>query len=332
MLLAFLLAVLFTPLAIKAAFKFKILDIPNDRKLHSTPLPRLGGAALLLAFLIAAGTKIAYFPKELIGLLAGLALVFLAGFLDDLKSKSAAFRLCFQSAAVVVLIISGVHINILPAFPGALIINYLLTFLWVIGIINAVNYLDGVDGLAAGLGVISGLSIFVLVSFSGPAGLGYLILAFTGACAGFLIFNFKPAKIFLGDSGSSIIGYLLAVFSIFAVWNVKSSPSAGMAAPLLILGIPIFDMLYTTVNRIKNGSVSNIKEWLEFTGKDHIHHRLISSGISQKNTVIFFYGINLILGISAVLLPIEPLLLLLPVILCFALIISIFRRSNPVVA
>ncbi|MEI6845729.1 MAG: MraY family glycosyltransferase, partial [Candidatus Firestonebacteria bacterium] len=166
-LLAFLLAVVLTPLAIKAAFKFKILDRPNKRKMHLKPVPRLGGAAVFTAFLIsAAAASNYYFSKEVTGIIAGLALVFIVELLDDIKSNSVFLRLGAQVGAVIILIVSGVHISVFPVFPGSIYLNYLLTFVWVVGIINAVNYLDGLDGLAAGMGIISSLSFFAVIYLS----------------------------------------------------------------------------------------------------------------------------------------------------------------------
>src|SRR3989339_58990 len=332
LLLAFLLAVIFTPLAIKVAFKFSILDIPNDRKIHLKPIPRIGGLAIFLAFLIAVGRNY-HFPKEVIGLLSGLVLVFAAEFLDDIKSNSAFLRLGAQVVAVIILIISGVYITVIPEFPGSVFFDYLLTVFWVVGIINAVNFLDGVDGLAAGLGIVSGLGFFAIIYISGQLELSYLLLAFLGASIGFILFYFKPAIIFLGDSGSSTIGFLLASFSIIGVWD-KNNVMIGVAMPVLIMGIPIFDMLYTTISRIKNGSVSTLREWIEFTGRDHFHHRLMHIGFSQKATVIFLYVLNLILGLSALALTRasekEALLLLFQAVLIFGIIVVLMRVGRKV--
>ena len=332
LLLSFLLAVIFTPLAIKAAFRFNILDLPNKRKIHSKPIPRIGGLAIFLAFLIAVARNY-HFPKEVIGLLSGLVLVFSVEFLDDIKSNSAFLRLGAQVVAVVFLIISGVYITVIPEFPGSIFLNYLLTIFWVVGIINAVNFLDGVDGLAAGLGIVSGLSFFSIIYMSGQFELSYLLIAFIGACAGFIIFNFKPAKIFLGDSGSSTIGFLLASFSIIGVWDQKNA-LIGSAMPVLVMGIPIFDMLYTTVSRIKNGSVTTVKEWIEFTGKDHFHHRLMHMGFSQKATVFFLYVLNIIFGLSALALTRssekEAMILLVQAVLIFGIIVVLMRVGRKI--
>ena len=321
-LLPFLLAVFFTPFAARWGLKLKILDIPDARKIHLNPVPRTGGTVLFFAFLIAAG-KIFYFPKEILGLLAGLIVVFLAEFLDDIKSNSAFLRLGAQAAAAVILITAGVYIRILPEFTGHIYIEYLLTVVWVTGIINAVNFLDGVDGLAAGLGIISGLSLFAIVYLAGQKELSLLLLAFTGALTGFIIFNFKPAKIFLGDSGASLIGFLLAGFSLIGIWGRPNS-LPKQAIPLLVLAIPIFDMLYTTISRIKNGSVTTLKEWIEYTGRDHFHHRLMNIGIPDVATVLFLYGLNLIMGFLALALTcLQGKAALLPIILALLIFTAI---------
>ncbi|MCX5776568.1 MAG: MraY family glycosyltransferase [Candidatus Firestonebacteria bacterium] len=331
-LLALLLTALFTPLAVKAALRFNLLDYPAARKIHTRPVPRTGGAAIFTAFLLASFV-VCNFSKEVAGLLAGLAVVFFAGFHDDLKSNSAFYRLSAQVAASCILISAGVFIRIFSEFPGSLILNYLLTVFWVTGIINAVNFMDGLDGLAAGLGLISGAAIFAVVCGTNRPELSCLLLAFLGVCAGFLPFNFKPAKIFLGDAGSSVIGYLLAGFSVMGVWNT-SSPVIGFILPVLVLSLPIFDMLLTTFSRIKNGSVSTVKEWLEFTGKDHFHHRLLNLGFSQKSAVFFLYGLNLILCLLAFAVSLiserEALLLFLGAVLLFSLLTSLIRAGRKI--
>lgn len=332
LLLSFLLAVIFTPLAIKMAFKYKILDIPGARKIHKKPIPRIGGLALFFAFLIAVLRNF-HFPKEVVGLMAGTLIIFVAEFMDDIKSNSAFFRLGAQVAAVIVLIASGVYITVIPDFPGSTILDYLLTLFWVVGIINAVNFLDGVDGLATGLGIISGLCFFYIVYFTGQTQLSYLILAFIGTCLGFILFNFKPAKVFLGDSGSSLIGFLLASFAIIGVWNSKNAV-IGSAMPILVLGIPIFDMIYTTISRILNGSVKSVKEWIEFTGKDHFHHRLMHIGFSERATVVFLYCLNITVGLSAIALihstEREAYLLLFQAVFIFFIIIVLMRVGREV--
>ncbi len=328
--LAFLLAVLFAPLAIKIAVKYKLFDLPDARKIHLSPMPRIGGLAVFFAFLIAA-VRTVHFPKELIGLFSGLTLVFIVEFLDDLKSNSAFLRLGTQVAAAIILIIAGVYIRVLPLFPGSVFLEHLLTVIWVVGIINAVNFLDGLDGLAAGLGVISGLSFFVIIYSSGQPELAYLILAFLGACLGFFMYNYRPAKIFLGDAGSTTIGFLLASFPLLGIWNTQNAVT-GSVIPVLVLGLPIFDLLYTSVLRIGNGSVSTVKEWIEFTGKDHIHHRLLQAGLPQKQVLFFLYLLNLILCFSAIALvnasEEQAILLFFQACLLFGLIAVLMRQAK----
>lgn len=329
-LLAFSLVVAFTPAVIWFAYKMKILDLPDSRKIHANPIPRIGGLAIFLAFMITVFRNFR-FPPEVIGLLSGALIIFIAGFADDIKSNSAFLRLGAQLAAVAALIYSGVYIKFVPIFKYSLLLDYLLTAFWVVGIVNAINFLDGIDGLAAGLGAISGLCFFIIVFLSGQKELAYLLMAFIGACCGFLVFNFRPAKIFMGDSGSSVIGFLLAGFSIIGVWN-SHNRVIGAAMPILILGIPIFDMIYTTISRVINGSVKSVKEWLEFTGKDHFHHRLLNIGFSQRSGVIFLYALNLILGLSSVALlnttEAVAYLLLVQAVFIFLIIVTLMRTGR----
>ncbi|HBU69262.1 MAG TPA: undecaprenyl-phosphate alpha-N-acetylglucosaminyl 1-phosphate transferase [Elusimicrobia bacterium] len=298
LILSFILAYVITPIAIKAAWRLKLLDMPNERKIHSVPIPRVGGIAIVLAVIVATARNF-QFSSELTGLVIGSSIIYLIGLIDDIKPLSASLRLAAQVIACVIVIKSGVVLNTLPlGFPGGHIIEIILTAFWLIGIANAINFLDGVDGLATGMVAISALLFFMIAWPTRQSYLAYLTIALAGASLGFLPYNYKPARIFLGDAGATFMGFLLAGLAVMGSW-AYNNPMVAISTPLLILGIPIFDMIYTTISRVKNGSVRNVKEWLEYAGKDHFHHRLMKLGFSEKKTVIFIWGLNLCLGLGS---------------------------------
>src|SRR3989339_581363 len=298
LILSFILAYVITPIAIKAAWRLKLLDMPNDRKILPVPIPRVGGIAIVLAVIVATARNF-QFSSELTGLVIGSSIIYLIGLIDDIKPLSASLRLAAQVIACVIVIKSGVVLNTLPlGFPGGHIIEIILTAFWLIGIANAINFLDGVDGLATGMVAISALLFFMIAWPTRQSYLAYLTIALAGASLGFLPYNYKPARIFLGDAGATFMGFLLAGLAVMGSW-AYNNPMVAISTPLLILGIPIFDMIYTTISRVKNGSVRNVKEWLEYAGKDHFHHRLMKLGFSEKKTVIFIWGLNLCLGLGS---------------------------------
>jgi UDP-GlcNAc:undecaprenyl-phosphate GlcNAc-1-phosphate transferase len=175
----------------------------------------------------------------------------------------------------------------------------LLTIIWIVGITNAVNFFDGMDGLATGLAVIGSLSFFIVAEITGQSYLGFLTIALAGSCLGFLKFNFKPASIFLGDAGSTFLGFTLAGIAIMGGWAEKN-PKVALSLPILVLSVFIFDMIYITIARVFKGVVRSFKEWIEYTGKDHLHHRLVTLGFNETQTALLIYLIAACLGISGI--------------------------------
>jgi UDP-GlcNAc:undecaprenyl-phosphate/decaprenyl-phosphate GlcNAc-1-phosphate transferase len=296
---AFTVTVLTCPGTIWLARRFKVLDIPDKRKLHGSPMPRLGGLAVLAGVLV---TTLRYAPDSVAfaTLLAGAAAVYLLALWDDIRSLSAAFRLSMQLLVCLTLILAGVHLTTVPPrVAGEAWLNGALTSFWIIGLLNAVNFLDGIDGLAASLGFVCA-ALFLAVGWDTRQSYVALLTAATaGACLGFLPYNWHRSATFLGDGGATLIGYLLACTAVFGTWNQRGDSFLHWSTPLLILSIPIFDMIYTTLSRIKNRQVSTVREWLEFVGKDHLHHRLLRLGLSQPRAVVFVVTLNLILGLGA---------------------------------
>lgn len=297
---SFLFAFLLTFLIKRIAIKLKILDIPTERKIHKTPTPLLGGAAVFLAFVWTVFLNFS-FSIELKGIVLGGAIIFLMGLVDDLRAIPALWKLLGQILASIVLLLHGIQLSFLPNTWWGNSGEILLTIIWVIGITNAVNFFDGMDGLATGVTVISSLSFFAVAYITQQQYLGFLTITLAGSCLGFLIHNFKPASIFLGDAGSTFLGFTLAGIAIMGGW-AQGNPKVALSLPILILSIFIFDMIYITVARILNGKVKNLKEWIEYTGKDHLHHRLVNLGLNEAQTVLFIYLISGCLGISGILL------------------------------
>lgn len=300
---SFFVAYLITPIVIKISHKFKILDLPDERKMHTQPTPRLGGVAIFFTVLL---LTINYFKysTELTGVIIATSIIFLVGLYDDIKGFKASTKLLAQILATLILIKFGVMLSFVPHWPGEHLIEAVITIIWIIGITNAINFLDGIDGLCAGLGVVCMTLFFIIGWHLRQTYLAYLTIALTGACVGFLPYNYrflsgKRASIFLGDSGSTVIGFLLASVAVMGSWAVKD-PVVSFSTPLLVLGVPIFDMIYTTISRFKNGSVRTIKEWLEFVGKDHFHHRLVTLGLLEKHAVMFILLITFCLGLGAI--------------------------------
>lgn len=295
---SFLLSLFFTLVMRRIASRAKIFDFPNERKIHKEPIPLLGGVAIFIAYV---GTVFLNFSfsLELKGIVIGGTIIFIIGLVDDIKSVPAFWKLAGQIAAVAVLIAFGVKLSFLPSHWLGVGGEVLLTVIWVIGITNAVNFFDGMDGLAAGTSAICALAFFGVAQITIQPYLAYLTIALAGSCLGFLIFNFKPASIFLGDAGSTFIGFTLAGIAVMGGW-AEGNPKVALSLPILILGVFIFDMVYITISRIYRGRVRNFKEWIEYTGKDHLHHRLVGLGLNEPQAVLFIYLITACLGIVGI--------------------------------
>jgi len=323
-LLSFLLANFVTPITRQIARQFKILDYPDKRKIHTQPIPLLGGLAIYLAFMIAVLRNL-NFSRELWGVVLGGTIVFLFGLIDDLKGLSAKIRFFGQVFATLLIIAFGVRVTVIPHWPGEYVMEVLITIFGVVGITNALNFFDGMDGLASGLSVVCLLSMFIVGIQMHEKWFIFLCAALIGSNLGFLPYNFKPASIFLGDAGATFLGFMVAALAIMGSWGqIGYSPMVATATPIIILGVLIFDMIYTTISRIRNGTVHNFREWLEYTGKDHLHHRLVHLGLTEKETVIFIYALALALGLGAVVLrtgkTVDSVLLLIQATIIFLIV------------
>jgi len=275
--LSFALSFCLTPLSSRIARKFNVVDNPDSRKIHIEATPLLGGAAVFIAFLISIVVNGIY-SHELRAILIASSVLFLIGVVDDFKEISARVRLMVQIISTVIVMSCGVVLQVIPESLGVFSQagNMLLTVLWIIGITNAMNFFDGMDGLAAGLSAIISFFLGVVAFQTGQPFLGWVAVAMMGSCLGFLPYNFrikKSASIFLGDAGSTVIGFVLACVAVYGDWS-EGSPVVALAPPLLIFWILIFDMVHITVDRILTGKVSNFRQWIDYVGRDHLHHRL----------------------------------------------------------
>ncbi len=323
-----------TPLCIRLARRFNAFDMPDERKTHDQATPLFGGVAVFLAFLAAIFIN-GIINRAIGGVLGAALLVFVVGLADDAKGVSAIIKLMVQLLAVAIVVSQGVFLRVVPDHLGLFsqLANLGLTFLWIVGITNAMNFFDGMNGLAAGLGAMIAFFLSVVAYQTDQPFVGWIAVAVMGSCLGFLPYNFRAkgkAFIFLGDAGSTFIGFILASISVYGVWSVDN-PVVALVSPVLIFWVLIFDMFYITIDRIVAGKVASVRQWLEYVGRDHLHHRLAVVLDSNVKSVVFIFALNGCLGISAVVLRhagvLEAALLLIQALL-LVLMISVLERSG----
>jgi len=299
-LFAFLGTGALTPLMVWIGHRWNLVDRPTDRKIHVTPTPRLGGLALYAGF-VGSILLNSIVPDWMVAILAAGSLLLIIGVLDDIRELPASVKLLGQLLAAGIVIASGKVLTLFPAgLPGD-VANIFLTLLWIVGITNAFNFFDGMDGLATGLAVLMAGFMGVVAFETNQAGLGWLAIAMIGAGLGFLPYNFrgaKPAVIFLGDGGSTFIGFTLACLAVKGNW-ADSSPIVSFSNPLLIFGVLIYDMIHITAERIVTGKVKSVKDWLDYVGKDHLHHRLERALGSRQASVTMIFLFTICLGLAA---------------------------------
>jgi UDP-GlcNAc:undecaprenyl-phosphate GlcNAc-1-phosphate transferase len=296
---AFLLALVLTPLTIRFAHRLNWLDQPAPRRLHQSPTPRIGGIPLALALLAGLAVTLPY-PRtdanelaRVVGLMVGTVLVAVVGFVDDVRELNALPLLAMQFGVALIAIASGVVIWKVPNPFGPDIefpiwFALALTVFWIMGMMNTVNFLDGVDGLVGGVTVIAGVVLFLHTFKLEQYSIALLPLALIGAALGVLPFNFPPARIFLG-SGAYVVGFALAVLSIIG--------GAKVATALLVLAIPILDVAWQILNRVRAGRSPFAAD------RGHLHHRLYDMGLSMRGIVLLYYALTATFGALALLLP-----------------------------
>jgi UDP-GlcNAc:undecaprenyl-phosphate GlcNAc-1-phosphate transferase len=304
--LAFSLSFSLTPAAARLARSLGFLDLPDGRKAHARPTPLLGGAAVTVGF-VAALVANGLMAAELAAIIAATLALFAVGVVDDRRGVPAAVKLLVQAGGALLVMASGVLLRTVPPDWGAwtLPLNAVLTLLWIVGITNAMNFFDGMDGLAAGLGAIIAFFLGAVALQSGQAFLGWIAAAMFGGCLGFLPYNFRhrgPALIFLGDAGSTVIGFVLACIAVYGDW-AAGRPFVSLLSPVLVFWVLIFDMVHITVDRIVTGKVRSFRQWLDYVGRDHLHHRIADVLGCRRRSVLFIFLMSLCLGASACMLP-----------------------------
>ncbi len=329
------------------AIRFKIIDRPQaQRNIHKTPMPLLGGAAMFAAFGLTIGFNLwlstycashNILPESIIIYLSGIKsilvqlcvilgttfILVLMGIFDDIKGSSAFVKLGIEILLASIVFFSGIKISL---FIDNQFINWLFTVLWIVGISNAFNLLDNMDGLSSGIALISSIIFFLAAFFAQQFFVATILACFCGVLLGFLFFNFPPAKVFMGDAGSLFIGYTLSILTIISTYYTNSAPTAApVVMPLLIMAVPIFDTISVICIRIKN------KKSIFVADKNHLSHRLLNRGMSIKQTLFFIYLVNFSIGLGALLLkflnPIGCYMILIQAV-CMILIIVILERKK----
>jgi len=308
-----------TPLVIRTAIRYKILDYPNERKVHDHPIPRIGGASLYIVFSIVSILYISligrvrasfnFSSKYWITLGIGATIVFLLGLYDDIKHAPIWIKFSFQIiAALIPMTFGGVLIQAMGIPVVGLIpigwLAYPLTVLWIVGVTNAFNLIDGLDGLAGGIGLIATATIFgIALLTKGKPQLALVTAALSGALLGFYRYNRHPAKIFLGDCGSMFIGYTLSILAI--VGNYKKTTAMALLMPVLIIGVPVFDTLFTMGLRLfkkvaydKRFNISAFRSMFQ-ADRSHVHHILMDKGYTHRRSVNVLFGFSFLLAFFA---------------------------------
>jgi len=288
---ALALAIGGTPIARKLAPRLGVMDQPSARKIHTRPMPRLGGVAIYLAFILALLIfEDRHYISQLVGILTGATLISFCGIWDDRWGLRPLLKLGVgQPLAALILIASGVRVSFLH-HP---VLNLLVTVFWVVGITSALNLLDNMDGLSAGVATVASAFFLLLAAMNGQYLVGSLAAALLGACLGFLFYNFNPASIFMGDSGSLFIGFILAAVGIKLRFPGRMDVVTWMI-PVVILGVPIFDTTLVVVSRLRRGLNP-----ITHPGKDHLSHRLVAMGMTQREAVMAIYLVCGGLGLVA---------------------------------
>jgi len=295
MVLCFISSILLTPLVKKLAFKIGATDKPNQRKVHQKIMPRLGGLAIYLSFIIGMLVTHPGGPYEL-PIIIGSIIIVITGVLDDMYELSAKVKFIAQiGAAAIVVIWGGVHVQFINLpFGGQIEFGYLsipLTVIWIVGITNAINLIDGLDGLAAGVSSIALITISGMAIIMGDGFVTAVASIVLASTLGFLLYNFHPAKIFMGDTGALFLGYMISVLSLLGFKNVTI---ISFIVPIIILGVPISDTFFAILRRIVN------KKPLSAPDKSHLHHCLLRTGFTHRQTVLIIYAMAAFFGLSAI--------------------------------
>ncbi len=297
------LAFALTPPVKILAERVGAIDVPlDDRRMHKTPIPRMGGLAIFLAFFLTSLLFLHPLDRGMQSVLLALVVIVILGVLDDIYNLHPGLKLAVQiGAACIVIFYGGIRIDhITNPFGGVKsffalgVFEIPVTLLWIVAITNAVNFIDGLDGLACGVSCITSINMLVIALLVAEPKVALIMAALAGACLGFLPYNFNPAKIFMGDTGSTFLGFLLASVSIQGLF--KAYAVVSVAVPFLLLGLPIFDIVSSVIRRLAHGKNPMQGD------RGHFHHRLIDMGLSQKQSVAVAYLLTAVMGLATVLL------------------------------
>ena len=300
--IAFAISFAAVPVVKTFATKVGAIDIPDGkRRVHDHPIPRMGGLAIFLGFLLSV-VLFADITRQVRGILIGAVLIVACGAIDDVVNLRAWIKLLVQVAAAVIAVAHGVVIEFFSN-PNIFSDNVLLvlgwlsipvTVLWIVGITNSVNLIDGLDGLAVGVSTIASVTMFVVALLVSEGNVALLLAALMGACLGFMPYNLNPANIFMGDTGALLLGYVLSTLSVVGMF--KTYALVTFVVPILALFLPLFDTTCSFFRRILRGQSPMHPD------RGHLHHRLIDMGLSQKQAVAILYSVSAILGLCAVVL------------------------------
>ena len=327
---AFGISLLATPFAKKIAFKFGAVQHPRDRDMHDRPMPRMGGIAIILGFIITSAIMVLFIQDfrtwEFFGFALGAIVIAATGIVDDVLDLSPFTKLAIQILVAVIIVASGIRIEIV-VWPITTYLQHFsipITMFWIIGMTNAVNLIDGLDGLAAGVSAIGALCLMVLCILSGSPLAVVLSATLAGSCLGFLPRNFNPAEVFMGDTGALFIGYVLAVSSVMGVF--KGYTILAILVVFFALSLPIFDTVFAFFRRIYKGRKAS--SWM-FGDRGHMHHRLIDAGFTHKQSVIILYGLSMGTAIIAVVIAVQDLRVILVTaifLLALFVVLHVYRK------
>lgn len=304
LLVALVVSFLASPIVKNFAYKVGAIDVPKDaRRMHKKPIPRLGGLAIFLGFMV---SVILFVPirgdREMQSILLGAVIIVVLGVVDDIMALPAMLKFVIQIVAALIPVMNGVVIEAVSnpnifSSEAYWVFGWLsvpVTVIWIVAVTNSVNLIDGLDGLANGVSAISATTVLVIALLASEAQVALVMAALVGASVGFMPYNQNPAKMFMGDTGATFLGYILATMSIQGLFKFYAVVS--FVVPFLILGLPIFDTAFAFIRRIAHGQSPMHAD------RSHIHHRLIDMGLNQKQAVATLYVISAILGLSAVVL------------------------------
>ena len=333
---AFVISFAATPVVRSFAKQVGAVDIPdNKRHIHTHPIPRMGGLAIFLGFLLSV-LLFANITPQVRGILLGAILIVVVGAIDDVLNLNAWLKFCVQIVAAVIAVLSGVIINVvsnplLITGEQAITIGILavpVTILWIVGVTNSVNLIDGLDGLACGVSAIASLSMLVVSMLVSEANsnVAVILAALCGGCLGFIPYNLNPAKIFMGDTGALLLGYVLATASVIGMF--KFYAIVTFILPVLALAVPLSDTIFAFTRRIMRGQSPFHAD------RGHFHHKLLDMGLSQKQAVAVLYAVSAILGLTAVVLTSSGIVRIVLAVIAFAIAVGIwlfvFRHNSSI--